>query len=54
LIIWKGLFCGEKIGVPTYELLLESFFPVGQINIRIDGVNILVESITADEIRLKV
>jgi len=30
------------------------FFPVGQSKIRIDGVNILVESVTPDEIRLKV
>jgi hypothetical protein len=30
------------------------FFPVGQSKIRIDGVNILVESVTTDEIRLKV
>ena len=30
------------------------FFPVGQSKIRIDGVNILVESVTPDEIRLRV
>ena len=30
------------------------FFPVGQSKIRIDGVNILVESVAPDEIRLKV
>jgi hypothetical protein len=29
------------------------FFPVGQSKIRIDGVNILVESATRDEIRLR-
>ena len=29
------------------------FFPVGQSKIRIDGVNILVESVTPDEIRLR-
>ena len=30
------------------------FFPVGQSKIRIDGINMLVESVTPDEIRLKV
>lgn len=30
------------------------FFPVGQTKIRIDGVNILVDSVTPDEIRLRV
>jgi len=30
------------------------FFPVGQSKIRIDGINILVESVTPDEIRLRV
>ena len=30
------------------------FFPVGQDKIRIDGINILVESVTPDEIRLRV
>ena len=30
------------------------FFPVGQSKIRIDGVNILVESVTPDEIRLRI
>ena len=30
------------------------FFPIGQIKIRIDGINMLVESVTPDEIRLKV
>ncbi|GAH56040.1 unnamed protein product, partial [marine sediment metagenome] len=30
------------------------FFPIGQSKIRIDGINMLVESVTPDEIRLKV
>ena len=30
------------------------FFPVGQNTIRIDGVNILVDSVTPTEIRLRV
>ena len=30
------------------------FFPIGQTKIRIDGINMLVESVTPDEIRLKV
>ena len=30
------------------------FFPIGQNTIRIDGVNILVESVTPTEIRLRV
>jgi hypothetical protein len=30
------------------------FFPIGQKTIRIDGINILVDSVTPDEIRLKV
>ena len=30
------------------------FFPVGQTRIRIDGVNLLVEGVTPDEIRLRV
>jgi len=30
------------------------FFPVGQTKIRIDGVIILVDSVTPDEIRLRV
>jgi len=30
------------------------FFPVGQTTIRIDGVNILVDSVTPEEIRLRV
>ena len=30
------------------------FFPKGQTTIRIDGVNILVESVTPGEIRLRV
>ena len=30
------------------------FFPIGQSKMRIDGINILVESVTPDEIRLKV
>ena len=30
------------------------FFPVGQTTIRIDGVNILVDSVTPEEIRLSV
>ena len=30
------------------------FFPVGQTTIRIDDVNILVDSVTPEEIRLKV
>ena len=30
------------------------FFPTGQSKIRIDGVNILVESVTPEEIRLRV
>ena len=30
------------------------FFPVGQTTIRIDGVNILVDNVTPNEIRLRV
>ena len=30
------------------------FFPVGQTKIRIDGVNILVENVTPEEIRLRI
>ena len=30
------------------------FFPITQNKIRVDGVNILVENVTPDEIRLKV
>ena len=30
------------------------FFPVGQTTIRIDDVNIIVDSVTPDEIRLRV
>ena len=30
------------------------FFPVGQSKIRIDGVNILVDNVTPEEIRLRV
>ena len=30
------------------------FFPVGQSTIRIEGVNILVDHVTQDEIRLRV
>jgi len=30
------------------------FYPKGQSKIRIDGVNILVENVTPDEIRLRV
>ena len=30
------------------------YFPKGQTTIRIDGVNILVENVTPDEIRLRV
>ncbi|MDH5364230.1 MAG: hypothetical protein OEZ07_00870 [Dehalococcoidia bacterium] len=30
------------------------FYPKGQNSIRIDGVNILVENVTPDEIRLRV
>ena len=30
------------------------FFPAGQSKMRIDGINMLVESVTPDEIRLKV
>jgi hypothetical protein len=30
------------------------FFPVGQSSIRIDGVNLIVESVTPTEIRLQV
>ena len=30
------------------------FFPKGQTTIRIDGVNILVESVTPEELRLRV
>ena len=30
------------------------FFPVGQNNIRIDGVNLIVENVTPTEIRLQV
>jgi len=30
------------------------FFPVGQTKIRIDNVNILVDSVTPEEIRLRV
>ncbi len=30
------------------------YFPTGQSNIRIDGVNIIVESVSPDEIRLRI
>ena len=30
------------------------YFPKGQSSIRIDGVNILVDSVTPDEIRLRI
>lgn len=30
------------------------FFPAGQTKIRIDGVNILVDSVTPEEIRMRV
>lgn len=30
------------------------FFPIGQHRIRVDGVNLLVESVTPEEIRLRV
>ena len=44
----------KKWQVPYMGYSWNLFFPVGQSKVRIDGVNILVESVTPDEIRLRI
>jgi len=44
----------RKWGIPYYAYAWNLFYPKGQSKIRIDGVNILVENVTPDEIRLRV
>ena len=43
-----------KWGFPYQGFAWNLFFPIGQSKIRIDGVNIIVDHVTPDEIRLRV
>ena len=44
----------RKWEFPYQAFAWNLFFPVGQSKIRIDGVNIIVDHVTPDEIRLRV
>jgi len=43
-----------KWGFPHQGFAWNLFFPTGQSKIRIEGVNIIVDHVTPDEIRLRV
>lgn len=60
-IVYAGMPYGDVYSIVQmkWEFLYQGyswnlFFPREQSRIRIDGVNILVESVTPDEIRLRV
>jgi transcription-repair coupling factor (superfamily II helicase) len=42
---WEFLYRGYSLNL---------YFPKSQATIRIDGINIMIDSVTADEIRLRV
>jgi hypothetical protein len=44
----------RKWGFPYQSFAWNLFFPIRQSKIRIDGVNIIVDHVTPDEIRLRV
>ena len=44
----------RKWEFPYQGFVWNLFFPIGQSKIRIDGVNIIVDHVTPDEIRLRV
>ena len=44
----------RKWEFPYQAFAWNLFFPIGQSKIRIDGVNIIVDHVTPDEIRLRV
>jgi len=44
----------DMIGSLGWGYAWNLYFPVGQTTLRIDGVNIMVDSVTQDEIRLRV